>query len=864
MSSPAMICRVDERRRRLFGNPSWNGIDYVEVDADQLSLAVYFFSGVPQGIDPQHVRIEGGSRITAIRVTNVSVVAGDDTTAPCLRIELDRFGDFSVYTLHLVEIAQDADGASHERPLSGFDPRYAQVDFSFKVDCPSDLDCVPVSSCPSQPAVPPEIDYLTKDYEGFRQLILDRLAVTMPHWRERHVPDIGITVVEILAYVADQLSYYQDAVATEAYLDTARTRISVKRHARLVDYRLHEGCNARAWLSIACSSDATLPADAYFVTRHAAVARLAHGRTLRESELQTLSSHYYEVFEQALAPPATGTALVALHSTLHFYTWDDEECCLPRGATCATLVDPAPAAPVGNEVPPATTVTATPAQVKTTVSKPAQDHGRRLRPGDVLIFEEVLGPITGNTADADPNHRHAVRLTQVRYSSDRLTGTAIIEIEWSPADSLPFALCLSTRLAAPDCRRIGDISVVRGNVILVDHGVSTCESIGTVGCAGRDECCGCDGVVLDTIERPSKFTATLAHAPLTCRESPLSSGAASNALIQDPRKALPQLGLVETLAAPESATAAWAVRADLLECGPDERAFVVEIDDAGTGHLRFGDGRLGRRPAAGSSFKACYRFGEGTAGNVPAEAIAYVVFRTAVVDGAGLEPRNPLPASGGIAPETLAEAKLAAPYAFRRNLLRAITADDYARLAQNNARLQRANARLAWNGSWYEADVAIDPLGSEQLNARLRGAITAELEPFRRVGQDLAVQAARYVPLEITLHVCVRPDYLSAHVEAALALALGNRRLPDGSLGFFHPDRLTFGSDVYASDLIAAAQQIEGVQSVTVTELRRFDVATNAPPPDQIGLAPFEIAQVDNDPNHRERGGLKLCMGGGR
>ena len=43
-------------------------------------------------------------------------------------------------------------------------------------------------------------------------------------------------LVEALAYTADQLSYQQDAVATEAYLGTARRRVSIRRHARLMDY----------------------------------------------------------------------------------------------------------------------------------------------------------------------------------------------------------------------------------------------------------------------------------------------------------------------------------------------------------------------------------------------------------------------------------------------------------------------------------------------------------------------------------------------------------------------------------------------------------------------------------------------------
>src|SRR5882762_7378926 len=105
----------------------------------------------------------------------------------------------------------------------------------------------------------PSIDYMAKDYESFRQLMLDRLSATLPAWQERHAPDLGIAIVEMLAYVADYLSYYQDAVATEAYLGTARQRISVRRHARLLDYVLHEGCNARAWVHCRVPNDKDAP-----------------------------------------------------------------------------------------------------------------------------------------------------------------------------------------------------------------------------------------------------------------------------------------------------------------------------------------------------------------------------------------------------------------------------------------------------------------------------------------------------------------------------------------------------------------------------------------------------------------------------
>ena len=76
----------------------------------------------------------------------------------------------------------------------------------------------------------------------------------MPGWEGRQVADLGVMLAELFAHAGDQLSYHQDAVATEAYLATARRRVSVRRHARLVDYRLHDGCNARAWVVVSIST----------------------------------------------------------------------------------------------------------------------------------------------------------------------------------------------------------------------------------------------------------------------------------------------------------------------------------------------------------------------------------------------------------------------------------------------------------------------------------------------------------------------------------------------------------------------------------------------------------------------------------
>ena len=92
---PALACRDDRRRRKLFDNAEWNGLDYLDVADDQMSLCVHFFNGIPQGLTPGNVRIGGGSRIRDIQVVRVELEpSGDAEPADCLKVSLDRYGDF--------------------------------------------------------------------------------------------------------------------------------------------------------------------------------------------------------------------------------------------------------------------------------------------------------------------------------------------------------------------------------------------------------------------------------------------------------------------------------------------------------------------------------------------------------------------------------------------------------------------------------------------------------------------------------------------------------------------------------------------------------------------------------------------------
>jgi len=377
-----------------------NGIDFLEVDPGQEQLRVHFLEDLPgtgagavpggPALTTDDVVVAGGVRAQQVQVEDMNA------SGAVLTVVVDRPGDFSPYELRLVDPVSDAAPA-------GFDTQLATVGFSFKAGCDSLLDCAAPEVCPPQLLPEPLLDYLAKDYDSFRRLMLDRLATTLPAWTERNPADLQVALVELLAYAADHLSYFQDAVATEAYLGTARRRVSVRRHARLLDYRMHEGCSARVFLHF--TADSGLDLSSPVAARAGPDEPPVVFETLHDVRLRVA------------------------HNDIELYTWSDERCCLPAGATRATLRAKAEAA-------------------------------LELAVGDYLLLEETVDPVTGG--DPDPTHRQVVRLSEVAADTDRLDGKAVLEVAWDPADALAFPLCVSAEGAVT--------AVARGNVALADHG----------------------------------------------------------------------------------------------------------------------------------------------------------------------------------------------------------------------------------------------------------------------------------------------------------------------------------------------------------------------------------------------------------
>ena len=753
-----------ERRAVLRGQNKLNGIDYLEVEDDpakaydrrQRRLFVHFLNerGLAK-LTPDHVVIEGGERIRTVSVVAVRPPDSPPEQTNVRVVEVAKPGDFSTYTLRLVRSASE----EVAEPPEDFDPVLSEVPFTFKAGCRRDFDCkarLPDSG-PAEEG--PDINYLARDYASFRQSLLDRMAVVMPQWGQRHPADVGVALVELLAYVGDYLSYRQDAIATEAYLDTARRRVSVRRHARLVDYHLHDWCNARVWVRLQVKpagdgwelkTNAAGPPVQFLTQVRGMSAALAPGSTAYTRALESGAV----VFEMM---PHQKITLFAEHNEMPFYTWGSRQCSLARGAVSATL----------------------------------RGEFRNLRAGDVLILAEVRNPRTGTEADADASRRHAVRLAQVTPSCDRLGGgVPITEIEWRPEDKLPFALCLASYNGD---EYLSDLSVAWGNIVLADHGrtlsgtasqsllepdtVLPSSVAQAASCPSQGKFCQpAAGVVPLPRFRPMLRQAPLTQAaPWNPEDSP-----ASSAMEWSLHEVMPCLWVSDLAGDGDGTPVPWEVKRDLLASGPDQREFVVETESDGTARLRFGDGKFGLSPAPGTRFRAVCRVGNGTAGNIGAEALRHIV--AAGCDDtliAGVS--NPLSAYGGIEPQPLEQCRQQAPAAFRVQE-RAVTVQDYADLVQRGTfDVQGAAATRRWTGGWYTAFVTVDRQEGREVDESFAEALQGYLEQYRMADEDVQVDAPRFVPLEVEMVVCVAPDFFCSDVRAALLEVFSNGVRPTTS-----------------------------------------------------------------------------------
>jgi hypothetical protein len=810
---------IPDRLALLHAQSVLTGIDFVQVDPQQTTLDVYFLREpsallpaltAPGALTAAQLRIHADAQpdvpITGLAWT---MVGGRDV----LRLTTLHPGGFARYRLAI----------SHPQ----VDPFFDDVEFSFKANCPSDLDCAPrVPECPPEPADDFPVDYQARDFWSFRRALLEFAALRYPDWQDRLEADVGVMLAEVMAALGDELAYYQDRVSVEAWLETATQRRSVRGLANLVDYALHDGLGATTWIdvTVAPGPAGTIAAGTRVVARSGVDRErdvvFEIGRGLAESGPPVKVQYPVDPGRNSVSP----------------HLWDESQrgTCLPRGSTSLWIEGhrKADLAPVGRR---------------------------------------VLLRTDPPTADI-PARRCLVELTAMVEDTDPLLGTPITRLDWSEAQATPWELDLETL-------------VVRGNLVPATAGRTvthetpagtldyTLFSTGPV--ASIDE---------QTVERSGPDGA-LAH--LYSLEG--SDGDLVVRLGPDPRHARPEVRLVrmEPGLAGLVEREEWLWQPSFLRTvegessGPRDPHFVLDDGmwrrvagypvpggelvhrDYATGQgvtIRFGDGEFGQIPPDGMIFKAQWRLGSGTIANVAADTLTVMEVAPAFVAAV----TNPLAVTGAVDPEPEDDARRLAPQAFRADPLRAVRPEDYARAAERLPWVQRAGAAFRWTGSWLSCFVTADPKGASTLSDDRRVELESQLERFRQTGREVYVREPRYVDLDLRIAICVEPHTYRGHVEAAVRAALVGKRPPWKAPGFFDPDHFTFGTPLRRAALETAIQAVPGIRAVEKIQIRRrgwFDWKPFAEL--EYDVADDEVIRLDDDPLHPERGSLDLDLEGG-
>ncbi len=241
--------------------------------------------------------------------------------------------------------------------------------------------------------------------------------------------------------------------------------------------------------------------------------------------------------------------------------------------------------------------------------------------------------------------------------------------------------------------------------------------------------------------------------------------------------------------------------------------------DDGTTELVFGDGEFGPRlPTGTENVTATYRSGGGRDGLVPAASL--ILFQTRPPGVRAVT--NPLPASGGAAPEALDSARGNAPIAVR-TLDRVVSLDDVADFARAFAGVGKAAVtelvehgnRVAHLSVAGEEGTVIDR--DSPLARTLAAAIRLACDPAT------AVRVQGHQPLFFDLHARVAVD----RRYPAEAVAASARAAVLEEFSFLRRD---FGQPVAAAEVLAAIQRVPGVVAADLDRLHPVGSPVNGEP----------------------------------
>jgi hypothetical protein len=841
------------------------GLDFVYVSENQTTLFVYFHPSATltaqQILGPiiaANITIyspSGGEWLPVVPLaTGVAPAWTTQNGRRVLQVETAQPGDFSRYRFRL------------DLPL--VDPYFKEMGFSFKANCPSELDCAPLPhECPDDELVDYPVNYLARDFWSIRQALLDFAADRHPAWQDRLEADVGMMLAEVMSAAGDESAYYQDRVARECYFETATQRRSVRRHARMVDYYLGDGKGGSTWIDFGVDASAPVhvisAGTPVWIPPPAAIA----GETL--AQRRDRSPSVYEVGHgivqghAGLSPPlgvlASQSAQYPSSSfnlrnganELTAYQWDDADTCLLVGSTSLYVS--------GHHA----------------TDLPLEDFTNPDAPGKWVALK--TNPVDSSV----PVRTALVRLIRVTDAVDPLIPTNITLLEWEAAQATAFEMEYATL-------------VVRGNVVPATAG-ETLEAYFDIDPTPQ-------AAVLPS-PPPAHLPAGNAFYTDMYSSYAIERSALLFTLPGSEQRDVVSHGPTLDVASPEVrimdgtlATGVW-VAANEWEWKramlgvdsslPTDKHFMLDdgawrriagyrrLDETGTPQefvhfdyangrgatVQFGDNEFGETPTRGLSMRAVYRLGRGRDDNVSTDALSEF---DSVAFPFILSATNPFAVLDAREPEIADQARHAAPQAFRAETFRAVRAEDYAAAVEKLDWVQRAGAQFRWTGSWLTVFATPDPKASFALTDVERLDLQRQLDRYRLAARDTQGLDPKFVNLDLEIHVCVAPSSYAGEVKAGVLGVLFGRRGLHARPGFFSPDNWTFGDPLYRANLEAAIQTVPGVKAVEEIFIRRRAWFAKRPFEELVyPVAADEIIRVENDPQLPERGAVRLVMEGG-
>lgn len=281
----------------------------------------------------------------------------------------------------------------------------------------------------------------------------------------------------------------------------------------------------------------------------------------------------------------------------------------------------------------------------------------------------------------------------------------------------------------------------------------------------------------------------------------------------------------------------WTEVPSLYQAGPNDRVYVVRIGDDAKATVIFGDGVYGARlPTGQENVHATYRSGIGPDGDVDPHALSLLPQRplgVATVD-------NPAGATGGTAPETLAEARANAPLTVL-TLDRVVSLSDYENYARGFGGIAKAGAVALPGGTVPTVFITVaGPGGAGVPRQPTLDDLLGALDTVRDRGAT--VRADSFVPLLFRLKVQVLADPARRFADVRVAVW-------DVLVTGWSADRRSFEQPVTAAEIVAAVQSVDGVTAARLTELRP-EVAQPLPnDPAVVDVLTAPAARRDPTPN---------------